>query len=139
MGQRTPILCVDFDGVLHSYKSGWKGATTIPDPPIRGAIHWLRSLLTDADCMCSMAPRFKDFDVRIFSSRSRHWGGRRAMRKWLGQEFEKAGYYPELVELLGFPLWKPPSYLLIDDRAWCFRGEFPLACEMKDFRPYREA
>jgi hypothetical protein len=25
-----PILCLDFDGVLHSYSSGWKGADVIP-------------------------------------------------------------------------------------------------------------
>ena len=28
-----PILCLDFDGVVHSYTSGWKGADVIPDPP----------------------------------------------------------------------------------------------------------
>ena len=29
---RKPILCLDFDGVIHSYISGWKGADVIPDP-----------------------------------------------------------------------------------------------------------
>ncbi len=137
MVERTPILCLDFDGVLHSYTSGWKGARNIPDPPMPGAIDWLRSLLTDADCVCSMAPRFRDFDVHIFSSRSRYWGGRRAMRKWLGIHFEKAGYYPELTELIKFPLWKPPAHLLLDDRAMCFTGVFPTVETMKAFKPYR--
>ena len=36
-----PTLCVDFDGVIHSYISGWKGADVIPDPPVPGAIEAL--------------------------------------------------------------------------------------------------
>lgn len=31
-----PILCLDFDGVIHSYTSGWKGADVIPDPVVPG-------------------------------------------------------------------------------------------------------
>lgn len=26
----------DFEGVIHSHTSGWKGATIIPDPPVPG-------------------------------------------------------------------------------------------------------
>jgi len=36
-----PILCVDFDGVIHSYTSKWVDEATIPDPPVPGALRWL--------------------------------------------------------------------------------------------------
>ena len=135
---RVPILCIDFDGVLHSYSSGWKGPRNIPDPPVPGAIDWLRFLLTDAECRCSMAPRFKDFDVCVYSARSRYIGGRRAMKRWLGRQFEEAGYYSKLVELIRFPLMKPPAFLQIDDRAMTFTGVFPTVEEMKAFRPWNK-
>lgn len=65
-----PILLVDFDGVIHSYNSGWKGARVIPDPPVPGALQFL------ADAQ-------KAFRVMIYSSRSRQWGGKWAMKQWL--------------------------------------------------------
>jgi len=131
-----PILCLDFDGVIHSYSSGWRGARVIPDPPVPGAIRWLRSLLSDPECICAMAPRYLDFNVQIYSSRSRYFGGRRAMKKWLAREFEKIGDPPQLVELIKFPRMKPPAFLQIDDRALTFRGVFPTVAEMKAFKPW---
>jgi predicted kinase len=129
--EKIPILCVDFDGVLHSYISGWKGARNIPDPPVPGAIDWSRSLLTDPDCVCSMAPRYKDFDVQIYSSRSRYLGARRAMKEWLKKWFDYYCYEPSCVdELLKFPKEKPPASLLIDDRGFRFNGQFPTVEQM---------
>lgn len=87
-----PILCLDFDGVLHSYTSGWQGARTTPDPPVPCAIDWLRSLLTDSEHVSHFAGRYKDFDVQIFSSRSKYPFGRMAMRRWLGKQFVKHGF-----------------------------------------------
>ena len=64
-------LCIDFDGVLHSYTSGWKGADVVSDDPVQGAIPWLNSLVDHG------------WDVAIYSSRSGERGGVEAMKKWL--------------------------------------------------------
>jgi hypothetical protein len=135
---KTPILSIDFDGVLHSYKSGWQGPRNISDAPVVGAIPWLRSLLSDPECICAMAPRYLDFDVQIFSSRSRYFGGRRAIKKWLAKEFEKINEPPQLTELLKFPLWKPQAFLHIDDRVFLFTGQFPSIEEIKKFKPWNK-
>ena len=130
----APILCVDFDGVLHSYSSGWKGATAIPDAPVPGAIEWLDSLVEDGEAVCAMAPRFREFDVCIFSSRNRYWGGRAAMKRWLVAN----GFPKDKIENLRFPLLKPAAFLLIDDRCWTFTGTFPSVKQMLEFRPWNK-
>lgn len=127
-----PILCVDFDGVLHSYKSGWKGARNIPGPPVPGAIPWLMSLIPCPD-MIGIGDRGK-FQVMIYSSRSRYWGGRGAMKKWL----LKHKLPPEWLDEIKFPTKKPPAFLTIDDRAWQFNGTFPTEDEMSRFHPWNK-
>lgn len=128
-----PILCIDFDGVLHSYSSGWKGPRNIPDPPVEGAIEWLESLLGCPDYF-GIAPRYKDFKVCIYSSRSRYLFGKRTIKKWLVRHGLDINY----LELISFPTRKPPAFLQIDDRAITFTGTFPSVEEMKSFKPWNK-
>ncbi len=137
--RKKPILCLDFDGVLHSYSSGWKGPRVIPDDPVMGALEFLVDAL-------------RLFDVHIYSSRSHYWGGRWAMRQWLRHQFTQVfcqgyehtpkwamnilsvNYEPwdlmvkdtanDLVKRLKFPRYKPPAMVTIDDRAMQFMGAF---------------
>lgn len=131
---KNPIICVDFDGVIHSYSSGWQGVANIPDPPVAGAIEWLEQHLPVPDSVCAMAPEHVGPVVVIYSSRSKSWRGRRAMKRWL----LKYGLHPAYLSerLLKFPLFKPAAYLTIDDRAICFDGTFPTAEAMLSFKPW---
>src|SRR3990167_4228281 len=100
------ILCLDFDGVIHSYTSGWKGADVIPDPPVKGAFAFIRKAM-------------QEFDVQVFSSRSGLPGGIAAMIEW----FLDNGWDGTLltgVQGIGFPTQKPPAFVAIDDRALTF-------------------
>lgn len=130
----VPILCLDFDGVLHSYISGWKGASIAVDPPVEGAIEWLDSLVEDGESVCSFAPRFREFDVCIYSARSSQWGGRRAMRSWLLRH----GFPPDKIENIRFPLFKPPAQVSLDDRVITFTGKFPTVEELQQFTPWNK-
>ena len=132
----NPIICVDFDGVIHSYTSGWKGISVIPDPPVPGAIEWLQDHLPVPDAVCAMAEVYKGPIVCIYSSRSKSWFGRRAMKKWL----IKHGLHPAYISdgLLKFPSKKPAAFLTIDDRAICFNGTFPTTEEMMRFKPWNK-
>lgn len=124
-----PILCLDFDGVLHSYTSGWKGADNIPDPPVPGAIAFLRETV-------------KHFRVAIFSSRSNQEGGQRAMREWIGywmvQERESDDEELSWAGAIEWPSEKPPALVTLDDRALTFTGEWPSMAVLAEFKPWNK-
>ena len=124
-----PILVLDFDGVLHSYSSGWKGADVIPDPPVPGAMRFV-------------AEAVNYFDVQIFSSRSNQPGGEQAMRQWmlrrLVDDFQGDGQ--DIADLIVYPMVKPAAFLTIDDRAILFDGDWS-ALDPKtllDFQPWNK-
>lgn len=119
-----PNLNIDFDGVIHSYKSGWKGITVIHDEPVDGAFEALRRYC-------------HDFTVNIYSTRSNSEDGINAMKEW----FLKHGWPKNENEepvYLQFPKNKPPALLTIDDRGFCFEGKFPSNQWIKDFRPWNK-
>lgn len=130
-----PILCLDFDGVLHSYTSGWKGASVIPDPPVAKMVPFL-------------ARAVEEFDVQIFSSRSGQDGGIDAMKAWLSKwvmdhydctfagapkDFDAA---MSILDAITFPTEKPPAMVTIDDRAIQFNGTWPSIAWLKAFQPW---
>jgi hypothetical protein len=138
-----PILCLDFDGVIHSYTSGWHGANFIPDPPVPGAMFFI----IDAH---------KHFEVHIFSSRSHQEGGKAAMQAWLKywlfKEFDEGKYPKKLTDGTSmdwdevnwacqgcqWPDVKPPALVTIDDRAITFKGVFPAIEALKNFKPWNK-
>jgi len=127
------IVCIDFDGVIHSYSSGWKGANIISDSPVKGAIQWLINLLEN-----------DDLKPVIYSARSCQVGGIDAMKDWLLQYglppkyicFNKLDAETKDGKLLGFPVTKPPAFLTIDDRAIVFEGVFPSTTEIIKFKSW---
>lgn len=117
-----PILCLDFDGVIHSYTSGWKGAKIVPDPPVDGVFCFMLGALNAG------------WDVVIHSSRSNQYGGINAMRIWLkhhaGQCWHESPAGPG-IEDVRFVTKKPPAVVTIDDRALTFTGDW------SDFDPVK--
>lgn len=113
---KKPILCLDFDGVIHSYVSGWQGECNIPDPHVAGFFEWLD-------------PTSQAFDIKIFSSRCKNDEAESAMSMWLIREramWRKSGGQSPLPDLtpisFQFVREKPAAFVTIDDRALTFNG-----------------
>ena len=125
-----PILCLDFDGVLHSYTSGWKGAEVIPDPPVDGAMDFIW--------------RASDhFRIAVFSSRSNQPGGIVAMRNWLESHFRffwaaDRTYCDDVLAEIEWPTEKPSAFVTIDDRSLTFEGIWPDVTELLAFKPWNK-
>lgn len=118
-GRRTLVL--DFDGVIHSYVSGWIQHNIIPDPPVAGAFEFI----TEAQ---------KHFRVAVFSSRSSKTMGIEAMREW----FLNNGMSQDVLDELDFPTAKPAAFVTIDDRAITFRGAWPTIVDLLNFRTWQQ-
>lgn len=125
-----PILCIDFDGVIHRYSRGWQGGE-IYDDATPGFFEW-----------AIQAAEY--FELVIYSSRSKTKEGRDSMQEWLDWQ---AGAWrrdggPERwsakVPVFTFAHEKPPAFLTIDDRALTFNGNWSdfAPSFLADFRPW---
>lgn len=119
-----PLLCLDFDGVLHSYTSGWKGADVVSDPPVPGAMLFILNAFASG------------WRVAIFSSRSNQPGGLDAMKDWLLHHMVPGSR--SLLDDIEWPLEKPPATLTLDDRAITFTGVFPDPEQLLSFKPWNK-
>lgn len=110
---KKPILCLDFDGVIHDYKEGWKDGK-IYGHVTPGFFEW--------------AWNAKDiFELHIFSSRSVLQ--MREMYDWMVEEYHQAtvpdAANPAFADFgFVFDRQKPPAFLTIDDRAITFQGSW---------------
>ena len=113
---RTVVF--DFDGVIHSYTSGWLGETTIPDPPVPGIQEALKEI-HDAG-----------YEVVVVSTRCKTVLGRMAIENWLDM-------YGMTQEVDKVCKEKPPAIAYIDDRAICFDGHpETLLKKIQNFQPW---
>lgn len=134
---KNPILCLDFDGVINSYRSGWVAPDFIPDPPVPGAFEFIYGCL-------------EHFTVKIYSSRSHQEGGIRAMQLWLEywarKELDNSEplYRANAVinkiawDKEAWPTTKPSAFVTIDDRALTFDGTWPSVETLQAFKPWNK-
>lgn len=115
MSEFKPIICIDFDGVIHSYERGWQNGV-IYGAVVPGFFEWVESIRDRVRLV-------------IYSSRSKDSAGVVAMGEWLHarrDEWIKAGgeRNPTARLEIEFAHEKPAAWLTIDDRAIQFRGDW---------------
>lgn len=120
-------VCIDFDGVLNSYSSGFsEGCAPIIDPPVPGAMAFL------AQCV-------EKFETYVFSCRSCNNEGLLVVKDYILRNLLADPTIKDhqlVFSKLNFPTCKPMATMYIDDRAFLFKGTFPTMEEISQFQPW---
>lgn len=118
MKNYKPTVVLDFDGVIHSYKSGWQGAGAIPGPVVPGIAEAIGQL------------REKGYMVVVVSTRCSSDEGMEAVKQYLSEN---------QIIVDGVLAEKPPALCYVDDRAICFRGNAgKLVGQVESFKTWLE-
>lgn len=138
-GNYKPIICLDFDGVIHSYITPWRSAEIIPDGPTEGFFEWARAML-------------HSFKLVVHSSRFAHDDGSPNQEAigaciiWLAEEFRiwcevTNNVGADFINQIKWSATKPPAFISIDDRCICFDGDWSklTAHEIMAFRPWNQS
>ena len=113
-----PTVVFDFDGVIHSYVTGWQGAEIIPDPPVPLIQEEIARIRSDG------------YKVVVVSTRCAYPEGLVAVKNYLDEN----GIVVDDVQKE-----KPPALVYIDDRAIRFDGNPKgLLEKIQQFRPWQE-
>lgn len=129
-----PILCIDFDGVIHKYSKGWQNGVIYDD-----VVDWFFQWASNADSI---------FELYVYSSRSKTKEGISPMIKWFREQWHKHWMteksnadmvcnidderrnvlffyrFDNVVFRLVLAHEKPPAFLTIDDRGVRFDGDW---------------
>lgn len=109
-------IVFDFDGVIHSYISGWQGYDITCDPPVKGIKESIDAI------------REEGYEVVIVSTRCTTDKGFDAIESYLEE-------YDITVDKICST--KPPALVYIDDRAITFTGDASNLLEkIKNFKPW---
>ena len=134
-----PILCLDFDGVIHSYASGWGGIDVIVDDPVPGVFEFLEKAVDE-------------FEVNIYGSRSNSPEGIKAMERWFSccieNHYDAVGHHSlipggddkmyKILKSVEFVTSKPSAFVTLDDRSITFKGIWPSVNELLNFKPWNK-
>lgn len=143
MTDYTPVIAVDFDGVIHRFTTPWTASTIVADPPVDGAFAWLRMLLGSgvrvwlhtsrmtrfAHPWSAVTPELEEpIEARV-----------RALHEWF-----RAHGGGDIMEHPNINLWqwpgKPQADWYVDDHAVRFDGVFPTHDELFALRtPWNKA
>ena len=132
----TPRVALDFDGVVHSFVSGWKGSLEVADPPVPGAFDFIRDCMNDGVEVMIHSARFAWDESEHFHEDTDVRDRVEAVLLW----FVEHGLELEFADRLKFHTGpgKPHAELYVDDRAFEFRGAFPDLSMLDEFRPWNK-